>query len=281
MPPAQVCIAASGAAARLPSRALPTPFPPPRSPLPLTRRRPSPQLPVTETAADIRANFLDLIYDRSAAITPDNVLHVLDLADKYAAPRLIEACGAVMASSSFFLTGPEPPTALEGNCDALEALALARKHDFHALAARCRLCIQQAATLSLEHALEYFNANAAAIAALELPDVVGVLQVRCILSVCLLLYGAFCCSRVGVGASAERRREGCACAERDLGRRHRRERAAHPGGRLAGRASGRRGAGGPVQGGGRPVQEELRLAAGQVQQAHREGQGRRRVRRCC
>ncbi len=50
------------------------------------------QVPVTETAEDFQSHFLNLLYNRDTELLPENVLRVLDLADKYESSSLIKAC---------------------------------------------------------------------------------------------------------------------------------------------------------------------------------------------
>ena len=77
------------------------------------------EVQVTEDAADLRKYFLDIIYDRGTSIVPGMVLRILDLADKYEAPSLVEACRATIVSDAFKISfEPRKPVPTPGSIEA-------------------------------------------------------------------------------------------------------------------------------------------------------------------
>lgn len=132
------------------------------------------EVTVSEASTELRPLFLDVIYDRGLAIAPDHVLHVLQLADKYEADALVQACRAVIVDDGFCLTylprSPLPPgvtadtltearnagligdvTAYQSHVTIGEALTIASKHGWDDLFARCAADIKR---LGVDEAFE-------------------------------------------------------------------------------------------------------------------------------
>ncbi|PRW32905.1 Prolyl 4-hydroxylase subunit alpha-2 isoform A [Chlorella sorokiniana] len=97
------------------------------------------EVSVPETFTVFKGRLLDLIYDRAVQIQPAAALQVFQLADKYEAPSLMEACRAVFNSTAFKprLRRPDGSVLLEGHADWLEVLALASKHGYQELFDKC------------------------------------------------------------------------------------------------------------------------------------------------
>lgn len=119
---------------------------------------------VTEDAAELRKHFLDIIYDRGMSITPDMAIHVLNLADKYEAPSVVEACRATLVSPAFKISY-EPRKAVPdagsieeefyhsldeycSHCTLSDALLIASKYKWPDLMEKCITWLESKSTSS-------------------------------------------------------------------------------------------------------------------------------------